>query len=473
MKFSAYTLVFTALFLSATGCSRGTNVTALPDSGIDPVDLGGATDSGRGPRDWTTLPSVDPCVAGCGPAELCGETGDGNGLDDDCDGLVDEGCVCTPGDVRPCFYGPPDRRNIGACTDGIQTCDEFAGWGGCFGGIEPSDEVCDGVDNDCDRLSDNGVPNCDTPFQCPSTEFARPLSTYTLNGTRIAPGATGWQWQITCPSTVSSCPAPNTPGAENTDVYFAQSGAYRVRASLIPAGETEAVSCEWTVQVQGDGLRIELDWDNLRDETSGVDLDLHVHRWTDNASETDWSTDDDCYYANCKPNSFSELTWDGHPDTDLENCADAPRGGAEDWAERGSCRNPRLDVDMNAGGSSCDPSVTDPNDFDYCSPENINIDNPIPGKPYRIMVHVWTGDVRTAPTVNIYCGGAIRGTFGADPIVYLNDDDAWLVADVVFVEGVCGADCRIFPLGDVQSGQDIPFGPAWSCQADESNETCN
>src|SRR4029079_18457072 len=50
-----------------------------------------------------------PVGDGCGPTELCG-TGSGNGLDDNCDGKVDEGCLCTPGDVQKCFNGPPGKR---------------------------------------------------------------------------------------------------------------------------------------------------------------------------------------------------------------------------------------------------------------------------------------------------------------------------------------------------------------------------
>src|SRR5262245_52186400 len=41
--------------------------------------------------------------AGCGPVEDCGPTGSGNGADDNCNGVVDEGCSCRPGSVERCF----------------------------------------------------------------------------------------------------------------------------------------------------------------------------------------------------------------------------------------------------------------------------------------------------------------------------------------------------------------------------------
>lgn len=99
--------------------------------------------------------------------------------------------------------------------------------------------------------------------------------------------------------------------------------------------------------------------------------------------------------------------------------------------------------------------------------QNINVDNPILGQPYRIMVHNYSthgneGEI-VHPLVNIYCGGALRASFGADAFVPMMDDDQWLVADVVFVRGPCGQDCQILPLGDLQAGTD-DFGPAWSCR---------
>jgi hypothetical protein len=43
----------------------------------------------------------NPCGSKCGPTELCDP--DHVGLDDNCNGTVDEGCSCQPGAVHPCF----------------------------------------------------------------------------------------------------------------------------------------------------------------------------------------------------------------------------------------------------------------------------------------------------------------------------------------------------------------------------------
>ena len=64
-----------------------------PDLPIDAAE----TDAQICPDHTCTTPVVDGCVAN----ETCN-----NGTDDNCNGQVDEGCLCTPGAVQACFRGP-------------------------------------------------------------------------------------------------------------------------------------------------------------------------------------------------------------------------------------------------------------------------------------------------------------------------------------------------------------------------------
>lgn len=84
--------------------------------------------------------SADPGLPG---TELCG-----NGVDDDCNGMVDEGFTigasCTVG-VGACL-----ATGTYTCDAGIEVCDATEG-------TPAASETCDdGVDDDCDGMIDNG-----------------------------------------------------------------------------------------------------------------------------------------------------------------------------------------------------------------------------------------------------------------------------------------------------------------------------
>ncbi len=112
-------------------------------SGVRPEGGGGGTASGFGGSGGSV-----PCEA----AEICGDN-----LDNDCNGTPDDGCECTPGDTQDCYTGPQELAGEGACAFGTQTCDETGKWSpACEGEVLPSEEACDGVDNDCNSAVDDG-----------------------------------------------------------------------------------------------------------------------------------------------------------------------------------------------------------------------------------------------------------------------------------------------------------------------------
>lgn len=86
-----------------------------------------------GPCEGMVVPSQEDC----------------NGLDDDCDGQVDEECLCTSGDTQAC------GTDLGECEPGSQACDSTGSWGPCEGAIGPVPELCNGLDDDCDDVLDD------------------------------------------------------------------------------------------------------------------------------------------------------------------------------------------------------------------------------------------------------------------------------------------------------------------------------
>lgn len=79
--------------------------------------------------------------------EVC----DPDKLDENCDGTPNEGCECTEGEAAPC------GKNVGACREGMQVC-TGGKLGECEGATDPeSRETCEGsIDEDCDDKTDEG-----------------------------------------------------------------------------------------------------------------------------------------------------------------------------------------------------------------------------------------------------------------------------------------------------------------------------
>ncbi len=70
-----------------------------------------------------------------------------DGIDNNCNGQIDEGFVCVNGATQSC------GTNVGECQAGTQTCTNGQ-WSTCTGSIGPTTETCDGKDNNCDGLID-------------------------------------------------------------------------------------------------------------------------------------------------------------------------------------------------------------------------------------------------------------------------------------------------------------------------------
>ena len=79
--------------------------------------------------------------------------------------MTDEDCDCVDNDTQPCYTGAQNTQNVGECSDGTQTCVNGE-WAPCVGDTTPTQELCNGLDDDCNGTPDNGNPggggSCDT-----------------------------------------------------------------------------------------------------------------------------------------------------------------------------------------------------------------------------------------------------------------------------------------------------------------------
>jgi len=168
-------------------CNKG-NLVHLPCQPCSEEDCNGLDDDCDGGIDEGRFPCENDCGQGqgyCVNLEIvgCDATGPSdercNYEDDDCDGLIDENqrnvCdECGPVPVELCNNidddcdGVIDEELIQECETlcgvGFETCD-LGNWISCTV-AQPSEEVdpCDGADQDCDGLIDEGL-NCDCTIQ--------------------------------------------------------------------------------------------------------------------------------------------------------------------------------------------------------------------------------------------------------------------------------------------------------------------
>ena len=179
----------TSCAMGVESCIGTVNAVAETCDTVD-EDCDGVTDEGLDEACYPATPGCVPdgsggfdCVGRCAPgarrcelgrisgcidpvlpvaADGCTLPGDA-AADEDCDGAIDEDCLCPVGQVQSCYPGSDATRGVGVCRVGTQTCETQADgstrFSPCTGFGSPSPESCANprVDDDCDGVVDNVV----------------------------------------------------------------------------------------------------------------------------------------------------------------------------------------------------------------------------------------------------------------------------------------------------------------------------
>ena len=457
-----------------TACSGQTDPGTEVCDGTTDEDCDGTIDEGCGcplgtTRDCYTAASstegVGPCHGGSQTCVAMGATTDWgpcggevtpqpevcDGMDYDCDGVANTGCVCALGSSRSCYDGPTGTSGVGICHDGAQSCvaattGTGAMWGSCDGEVTPQTDRCDGIDYTC-----TGVPGAGCACILGATRacYGGPPATRGVgrchDGTNTC--VSGPTWSPTC--AMEQQPVAEICSNSQDDDCDALVDEGCGGTIMCPGHQTVLAGQPIVLSVTSSGIST-YSWQILSAPTGGA----AVATWAPNAptamTETftpyivgDYliqvnGTDAGGRVVTCTftvtalPHGMRvQLTWDGTGDLDLH-------------VHNQVTSSPWFNTTNDCFYSDRTPAWGASLDFDNTSqngPENVSMDTPAIGVPYTVAVHNYSRGAGRTATIQIFCGStsstvpnatytsrALAGTAAGN----CTANDFWTVATVTF-----------------------------------------
>jgi hypothetical protein len=378
-----------------------------------------------------------------------------DGLDNNCDGLINNSCSCDNGDEFDCYTGDVSRVGIGECKKGKMVCIAGEYWGECESQVLPTEEICDGLDNDCDDKIDknpNGevlskdcysgniietqYPNsrCKAgKYECKSGNYDE---TNCIN--EVLPldiEVCGNSIDDNCDGRVDEdCVAPIvTCSNDVTRAYIFESPVNLSAEATDSNGTVVSTSWSFFEKPQGTASILTPTTGNRTKFTPDT-IGEYVVRFTavDNDGESSYC--DINVTAKTRDHLNVTLIWDKGQNTDMDLHLLKPDVDSSKWGTINDCFWAITNPNWGDPNSSLDDPRLDRDDTDGFGPEVIQMDSPMDGR-YTVGVDYFDdqGQGSSTATIKIICNGE-EHTYVSNP---LNSKDKWAVIDIVWANETC------------------------------------